>query len=419
MRKIIINGGKPLSGEVAVSGAKNSVVALIPAIILADDIVTLDGVPAISDVDSLVEIMEIMGAKVKRDGETLEIDPRGVKDMPMPFGKINSLRASYYFYGSLLGRFGQAVVGLPGGCDLGPRPIDLHLKAFEAMGASISYEEEAMRLATDGRAMQGAHIYMDTVSVGATINTMLAAVKAQGRTVIENAAREPEIIDVATLLNNMGAHVRGAGTNIITIDGVDRLGGTRHQVIPDRIEAGTYIAMAAAIGEGVRITNVLYEHLDSFISKLEEMGVRMTVDEDAIFVKKQDNLKAISVRTAPYPGFATDLQQPITPLLLTAHGRGSILDTIYEKRVNHVPELARMGADISVLGGKIVYNGPSQLTGAAVKATDLRAGAALVTAGLMAQGRTEITNIEFILRGYANIIEKLTALGADIQLVED
>lgn len=419
MRKIMINGGKPLSGEVAVSGAKNSVVALIPAIILADDIVTLDGVPDISDVDSLVEIMEIMGAKVKRDGETLEIDPRGVKDIPMPFGKINSLRASYYFYGSLLGRFGQAVVGLPGGCDLGPRPIDLHLKAFEAMGASISYEEEAMRLATDGRAMQGAHIYMDTVSVGATINTMLAAVKAQGRTVIENAAREPEIIDVATLLNNMGAHVRGAGTNIITIDGVDRLGGTRHQVIPDRIEAGTYIAMAAAIGEGVRITNVLYEHLDSFISKLEEMGVRMTVDEDAIFVEKQDNLKAISVRTAPYPGFATDLQQPITPLLLTAHGRGSILDTIYEKRVNHVPELARMGADISVLGGKIVYNGPSQLTGAAVKATDLRAGAALVTAGLMAQGRTEITNIEFILRGYANIIEKLTALGADIQLVED
>lgn len=419
MRKIIINGGKPLSGEVAVSGAKNSVVALIPAIILADGVVILDGVPAISDVDSLVEIMEIMGAKVKRDGETLEIDPRGVRDMPMPFGKINSLRASYYFYGSLLGRFGQAVVGLPGGCDLGPRPIDLHLKAFEAMGASISYEAEAMRLATNGQTMQGAHIYMDTVSVGATINTMLAAVKAQGRTVIENAAREPEIIDVATLLNNMGAHVRGAGTNIITIDGVERLGGTRHQVIPDRIEAGTYIAMAAAIGRGVRITNVLYEHLDSFISKLEEMGVRMTVDEDAIFVEKQENLKAISVRTSPYPGFATDLQQPLTPLLLTAHGRGTILDTIYEKRVNHVPELARMGADISVLGGKIVYNGPSQLTGAAVKATDLRAGAALVTAGLMAEGRTEITNIEFILRGYANIIEKLTALGADIQLVED
>ncbi|MFC3932466.1 UDP-N-acetylglucosamine 1-carboxyvinyltransferase [Streptococcus dentapri] len=419
MRKIIINGGKPLSGEVAVSGAKNSVVALIPAIILAEDIVILDGVPAISDVDSLIEIMEIMGAKIKRDGETLEIDPRGVKDMPMPFGKINSLRASYYFYGSLLGRFGQAVVGLPGGCDLGPRPIDLHLKAFEAMGASISYEDEAMRLATAGQAMQGAHIYMDTVSVGATINTMLAAVKAKGRTIIENAAREPEIIDVATLLNNMGARIRGAGTNMVTIDGVDYLGGTRHQVIPDRIEAGTYIAMAAAIGEGIRVTNVLYEHLDSFISKLEEMDVHMTVGEDSIYVEKQEGLKAISIRTAPYPGLATDLQQPLTPLLLSANGRGTIQDTIYEKRVNHVPELARMGADISVLGGQIVYSGPNQLGGAAVKATDLRAGAALVIAGLMAQGTTEITNIEFILRGYANIIEKLTALGADIKLVEE
>ncbi|WP_307975946.1 UDP-N-acetylglucosamine 1-carboxyvinyltransferase [uncultured Streptococcus sp.] len=419
MRKIVINGGKPLSGEVAVSGAKNSVVALIPAIILADDIVTLDGVPAISDVDSLIDIMKIMGASVKRDGETLEIDPRGVKNIPMPYGKINSLRASYYFYGSLLGRFGEATVGLPGGCDLGPRPIDLHLKAFEAMGASVSYEGESMRLATDGQPIHGAHIYMDTVSVGATINTMIAAAKAKGRTVIENAAREPEIIDVATLLNNMGAHIRGAGTDIITIDGVETLKGTRHQVIPDRIEAGTYIAMAAAIGEGVKVTNVLYEHLDSYIAKLEEMGVRMTVEEDAIFVEKQGELKAVSIKTSPYPGFATDLQQPITPLLLTAKGRGSIVDTIYEKRVNHVPELARMGAEISALGGQIVYQGPNELTGAPVKASDLRAGAALVIAGLMAKGRTEITNIEFILRGYSNIIEKLTALGADIELVND
>ncbi|MGT2802464.1 UDP-N-acetylglucosamine 1-carboxyvinyltransferase [Streptococcus henryi] len=419
MRKIIINGGKPLSGEVAVSGAKNSVVALIPAIILADDIVTLDGVPAISDVDSLIDIMVSMGAKVNRDGETLEIDPRGVKDVPMPYGKINSLRASYYFYGSLLGRFGQAVVGLPGGCDLGPRPIDLHLKAFEAMGASISYEGESMRLATDGEPIHGAHIYMDTVSVGATINTMIAAAKAKGRTVIENAAREPEIIDVATLLNNMGAHIRGAGTDVIVIEGVETLHGTRHQVIPDRIEAGTYIAMAAAVGQGIRVTNVLYEHLESYIAKLEEMGVRMTVEEDSIFVEAQENLKAVSVKTSPYPGFATDLQQPITPLLLTAQGRGAIVDTIYEKRVNHVPEMARMGADISVVGSQIVYNGPNQLSGAQVKATDLRAGAALVIAGLMAQGKTEITNIEFILRGYSNIIEKLTALGADIQLVEE
>lgn len=420
MRKIIINGGKKLQGEVTVSGAKNSVVALIPAIILSDGVVTLDGVPAISDVDNLIEIIEVMGGSVKRDGETLEIDPRGVKDMPMPFGKINSLRASYYFYGSLLGRYGQATVGFPGGCDLGPRPIDLHLKAFEAMGASISYESESMRIATDaGQRIQGAHIYMDTVSVGATINTMLAAAKADGRTVIENAAREPEIIDVATLLNNMGARVRGAGTEIITIDGVESLHGTRHQVIPDRIEAGSYIAMAAAIGKGIKIKNVLYEHLESFIAKLEAMGVRMIVEEDAIFVEEQGDLKPIDIKTSPYPGFATDLQQPMTPLLLKASGRGKIIDTIYEKRVNHVPELARMGADIQVLGGQIVYNGPTQLSGVPVKASDLRAGVALVTAGLMADGQTEITNIEFILRGYSNIIEKLSDLGADIRLIED
>ena len=400
MRKIVINGGKPLKGEVAISGAKNSVVALIPATILSDDVVTLDGVPDISDVDSLIEIMEIMGAKVKREGDTLEIDPRGVKNQPMPYGKINSLRASYYFYGSLLSRFGEATVGLPGGCDLGPRPIDLHLKAFEAMGASISYEGEAMRLSTEGEPIHG-------------------ATKAKGRTTIENAAREPEIIDVATLLNNMGAHIRGAGTDIITIEGVDYLHGTRHQVIPDRIEAGTYIALAAAIGEGIRITNVLYEHLESYIAKLEEMGVRMTIEEDAIFVEKQSTLKAVTVKTSPYPGFATDLQQPITPLLLKTEGRGMILDTIYEKRINHVAELARMSADISTVGGRIVYQGPNKLTGTVVKASDLRAGAALVIAGLMAEGRTEITNVEFILRGYSSIIAKLTSLGADIALIEE
>lgn len=402
-----------------ISGAKNSVVALIPATILADDIVTLDGVPDISDVASLIEIMTIMGAKIERKEDSLIIDPRGVKNMPMPFGKINSLRASYYFYGSLLGRYGQATVGLPGGCDLGPRPIDLHLKAFEAMGAAMTMDGSSMKLATDDKPLQGANIYMDTVSVGATINTILAAVKAEGRTVIENAAREPEIIDVVTLLNNMGAHIRGAGTDIIIIDGVPQLHGTRHQVIPDRIEAGTYIALAAAIGEGIQINNVLYEHLESYIAKLEEMGVRMTISEDSIFVEKQTGLKAIQIKTSPYPGFATDLQQPITPLLLTAVGRGRIVDTIYEKRVNHVPELAKMGATISTLNDHIIYEGPNQLTGSSVKATDLRAGAALVIAGLMASGTTEITNVEYILRGYSDIIHKLTQLGADIQLVEE
>ena len=419
MKKIVINGGRPLKGEVTISGAKNSVVALIPATILADDVVTLDGVPDISDVASLIEIMTIMGAKIERKEDSLVIDPRGVKNMPMPFGKINSLRASYYFYGSLLGRYGQATVGLPGGCDLGPRPIDLHLKAFEAMGAAMTMDGSSMKLATDGKPLQGANIYMDTVSVGATINTILAAVKAEGRTVIENAAREPEIIDVVTLLNNMGAHIRGAGTDIIIIDGVPELHGTRHQVIPDRIEAGTYIALAAAIGEGIQINNVLYEHLESYIAKLEEMGVRMTISEDSIFVEKQTGLKAIQIKTSPYPGFATDLQQPITPLLLTAAGRGRIVDTIYEKRVNHVPELAKMGATISTLNDHIIYEGPNQLTGSSVKATDLRAGAALVIAGLMASGTTEITNVEYILRGYSDIIHKLTQLGADIQLVEE
>ena len=419
MKKIVIHGGRPLKGEVTINGAKNSVVALIPAVILADDIVTLDGVPDISDVDSLIDIMIAMGASVTRSEDSLTIDPRGIQNVPMPYGKINSLRASYYFYGSLLGRYGEATVGLPGGCDLGPRPIDLHLKAFEAMGAKMTMDGNYMNLSTGGQQLKGASIYMDTVSVGATINTMLAAVKAKGRTIIENAAREPEIIDVATLLNNMGAHIRGAGTDIITIEGVPHLHGTRHQVIPDRIEAGTYISLAAAIGQGIQINNVLYEHLESFIAKLEEMGVRMTVSEDSIFVEEQQNLRAINIKTSPYPGFATDLQQPITPLLLTANGYGKITDTIYEKRVNHVAELAKMAGKISTSSDQIVYEGPNQLQGAQVKATDLRAGAALVIAGLMAQGKTEITNIEFILRGYSNIIEKLKSLGADIQLIEE
>ena len=419
MKKIVIHGGRPLKGEVTINGAKNSVVALIPAVILADDIVTLDGVPDISDVDSLIDIMIAMGASVTRSEDSLTIDPRGIQNVPMPYGKINSLRASYYFYGSLLGRYGEATVGLPGGCDLGPRPIDLHLKAFEAMGAKMTMDGNYMNLSTGGQPLKGTSIYMDTVSVGATINTMLAAVKAKGRTIIENAAREPESIDVATLLNNMGAHIRGAGTDIITIEGVLHLHGTRHQVIPDRIEAGTYIALAAAIGQGIQINNVLYEHLESFIAKLEEMGVRMTVSEDSIFVEEQQNLRAINIKTSPYPGFATDLQQPITPLLLTANGHGKITDTIYEKRVNHVAELAKMAGKISTSSDQIVYEGPNQLQGAQVKATDLRAGAALVIAGLMAQGKTEITNIEFILRGYSNIIEKLTNLGADIQLIKE
>ncbi|MGM9885877.1 MAG: UDP-N-acetylglucosamine 1-carboxyvinyltransferase [Lactococcus sp.] len=421
MRKIVINGGNRISGKVTISGAKNSVVALIPATILANDVVTLEGVPDISDVTSLIDIMEVMGAKIERDVEAgvLVIDTRDVKSMPLPYGKINSLRASYYFNGALLGRFGRATVGLPGGCDLGPRPIDLHIKAFEALGAEMSFLENAMHLEAKKDSLFGTTIYMDMVSVGATINTMLAASTAEGMTIIENAAREPEIIDVATLLNNMGAKVRGAGTDVIRIQGTKKLHGARHTVIPDRIEAGTYLALAAAIGDGVIVDNVIFEHLDSFIAKLEEMGVRMTIREDSIEVHKSENLKAVNIKTVPYPGFATDLQQPITPLLLSTNGRGWIMDTIYEKRVNHVPEMARMGAKISVINDKIVYDAPNQLTGTQVKATDLRAGAGLVVAGAIASGTTTISNIDFILRGYDSIIEKMTALGVDIKLIEE
>lgn len=419
MKKIIIEGNRPLTGEVTISGAKNSAVALIPAAILADSPVILEGVPDIQDVHSLIEILEIMGAKIHFSQNILEIDPRGIVSVPMPSGKINSLRASYYFMGALLGKFGEAVVGLPGGCYLGPRPIDLHVKGFEALGVSVNNEHGAMYLRTDQQGLQGNRIFMDVVSVGATINVMLAAIKAKGQTVIENAAREPEIIDVATLLNNMGAKVRGAGTDVIRIEGVDKLHGCRHFMIPDRIEAGTYLALAAAAGNGVKIKNVIYEHLESFIAKLQEMGVNMTIREDEIEVFPSKVLKAVNVMTYPYPGFATDLQQPLTSLLLMTKGTAEITDTIYAKRVNHVPELARMGADISVEGNLIITNGPNKLHGTEVVASDLRAGACLVIAGLMAEGTTTIYNVEYILRGYDHIIEKLTALGAEIQMVEE
>lgn len=420
MKKIVINGARPLEGEITISGAKNSAVALIPAAILADSPVTLEGVPDIKDVHSLIEILEIMGAKVSFENNTMEIDPTGLVSVPMPSGKINSLRASYYFMGALLGKFGEGVVGLPGGCYLGPRPIDLHVKGFEALGATVNNEHGAMYLRSE-EGLTGTRIFMDMVSIGATINVMLAAVKAKGRTIIENAAREPEIIDVATLLNNMGANIRGAGTNEIRIEGVTELHGCHHSIIPDRIEAGTYLAIAAACGtgKGIKVRNVIYEHLESFIAKLDEMGVKMTIEEDVITVHPSPDLKMANVKTYPYPGFATDLQQPITPLLLKATGTGEIIDTIYSKRVNHIPELVRMGADATVEGNMIIVNGPAKLHGAEVVASDLRAGACLVTAGLMAEGTTTIFNVDYILRGYDHIIEKLTALGADIQMIKE
>lgn len=419
MKKIVIKGNRPLAGEVTISGAKNSAVALIPAAILADSPVILEGVPDIQDVHSLIEILEIMGATVHFSNNILEIDPREVVSIPMPHGKINSLRASYYFMGTLLGKFGEAVVGLPGGCYLGPRPIDLHVKGFEALGAEVTNEHGAMYLRTENKGLRGNRIFMDVVSVGATINVMLAAVKAKGQTVIENAAREPEIIDVATLLNNMGAKVRGAGTDVIRIEGVETLHGCRHFMIPDRIEAGTYLALAAAVGNGIKVKNVIFEHLESFIAKLQEIGVHMKISEDEIEVYPSKKLKPANIMTYPYPGFATDLQQPLTALLLMTTGTSEIIDTIYAKRVNHVPELARMGADITVEGNMIIVNGPNKLHGTEVVASDLRAGACLVIAGLLAEGTTTIYNVDYILRGYDHIIEKLTALGASIEMIEE
>ena len=419
MKKLLVRGGKPLNGEITINGAKNSVVALIPTAVLADSEVVLEGVPDINDVYSLLEILEDFNVKTHFADGVLRIDPTNMVSIPMPTGKIQSLRASYYFMGATLSKFGEGVIGLPGGCFLGPRPIDQHIKAFRALGADVKEEFGVVTLATDEDGLQGSRIYMDVVSVGATINAIIGSVKAKGRTVIENAAREPEIIDVVTLLNKMGANIRGAGTSEIRIEGVTELKGTTHTIIPDRIEAGTYISAAVAMGEEVRINNVIYEHIESFIAKLDEMGAKMEIGEDYIIVHKSDNLRMVDVKTLPYPGFATDLQQPFTPLMLLTHGEGTIIDTIYPQRVKHIPELMRMGANIKVDGDIIRLKGPNTLTGVPVKASDLRAGACLIIAGLIADGETEITGVENILRGYANIVAKLQSLGADIEMVEE
>lgn len=419
MIKLVINGGRPLSGEVTISGAKNSTVALIPAAILADSPVTLEGVPDIQDVHSLIEILHEMNVKTEFTGSTLVIDPTEMVNVPMPSGKIQSLRASYYFMGALLSKFGEGVVGLPGGCFLGPRPIDQHLKGFRALGAEVENEMGAMYLKTEEAGLQGSRIYFDVVTIGATINVMLAAVKAKGRTIIENAAREPEIIDVATLLNNMGAKIRGAGTDMIRIDGVDELHGCRHTIIPDRIEAGTYLSIAAAAGTDVLVKNVIVEHVDGLLAKLEEMGVPMEVGEDSVRITQADQpLKPVSIKTLPYPGFATDLQQPLTPLLMLASGESVVMDSIYPKRTKHIPELNRMGANARIESDVILIEGGHPLKGEAVTASDLRAGACLVNAGLIAEGETVISGVDNILRGYAGIVAKLRALGADIKMIE-
>lgn len=412
MQKLLIEGGPLLNGKVRISGAKNSAVALLPAAILADSKVIIEGLPDISDVETLSQLLEEIGGFVAKKGNTLHIDPTQMTAMPLPNGKVKKLRASYYFMGAMLGRFKEAVIGLPGGCYLGPRPIDQHIKGFEALGATVTNEQGAIYLRADE--LRGARIYLDVVSVGATINIMLAAVKAKGKTIIENAAREPEIIDVATLLTSMGAKIKGAGTDMIRIEGVEELTGCMHTIIPDRIEAGTYTIMAAAQGEKVLIDNVIPQHLESLLAKLREMGVSIEEGEEQLLITRSERLKSVDIKTLVHPGFPTDLQQPFTSLLTRAEGTGIVTDTIYAARFKHIDELRRMNANIKVEGSSAIIQGPTPLEGARVKATDLRAGAALVVAGLMAEGITEITGLEHIDRGYANLTEKLTSLGAKI-----
>ncbi|MBB5174100.1 UDP-N-acetylglucosamine 1-carboxyvinyltransferase [Texcoconibacillus texcoconensis] len=412
MEKLLIEGGHPLEGMVTVSGAKNSAVALIPAAILADSPVTIDHLPEISDVEILADLLEDIGGKTKLEDDTLRVYPENMFPMPLPNGKVKMLRASYYMMGAMLGKFNKAVIGLPGGCNLGPRPIDQHIKGFEALGAKVTNEHGAMYLQAEE--LTGARIYLDVVSVGATINIMLAAVKAKGRTVIENAAKEPEIIDVATLLTSMGARIKGAGTNVIRIDGVDELSGCRHTLIPDRIEAGTYMIAAAAKGREIVIDNVIPDHVESLTAKLREMGTHIEVGLDQITIRTPEQFEPVDVKTLVYPGFPTDLQQPFTSLLTRAKGTGIITDTIYDARFKHLDELRRMGADIKLEGRSALVNGNQSLHGSAVRASDLRAGAALVVAGLMAEGVTEITGVDHIDRGYDSFEEKLRNLGANI-----
>ncbi|MGG3803619.1 UDP-N-acetylglucosamine 1-carboxyvinyltransferase [Metabacillus fastidiosus] len=413
MEKLNIAGGDLLSGTVNISGAKNSAVALIPATILADSPVTIEGLPNISDVHTLGNLLEEIGGKVIFSNNEMIIDPSAMISMPLPNGKVKALRASYYLMGAMLGRFKKAVIGLPGGCHLGPRPIDQHIKGFEALGAQVTNEQGAIYLRAEE--LRGARIYLDVVSVGATINIMLAAVLAKGQTIIENAAKEPEIIDVATLLSSMGAKIKGAGTDVIRIDGVESLHGCKHSIIPDRIEAGTYMIIGAAMGKEVIIDNVIPLHLESLIAKFREMGIHVeTSDDKILIIGGQKELKAVDIKTLVYPGFPTDLQQPFTSLLTKATGTSVVTDTIYSARFKHIDELRRMGAEIKVEGRSAIITGPTPLQGAKVKASDLRAGAALVCAGLMAEGVTEITGLDHIDRGYSELEEKLLGIGATI-----
>ena len=416
MKQIKIQGGNKLSGTIKISGAKNSAVALIPASILADDVVKIDNVPNISDIEALNEILEFLGAKVTIEDGLMTINPKNIKNKEIPKDVSSKLRASYYFMSALLGKYKYVEMYFPGGCKIGARPIDQTLKGFKALGATIEEKDNKFKITAEE--LIGGYVYLDMPSVGATINTMLVAVKAKGTTIIENAAKEPEIVNVATFLNNMGAKITGAGTSEIRIKGVESLKGCFTEVIPDRIETGTYIIAGALLGENLKIDNIIPDHVESLTLKLKEMGVDIKIGNNYAIVNACSDLKHVNLRTLGYPGFPTDLQQPITTLLTQCRGLSILEETIYENRFQNVPYLNKMGANIKIVGKKIRIKGPTKLKGKKVVATDLRAGACLVLAGLAAQGKTTITNIEHVLRGYENIIEKLTNVGAKISLEE-
>jgi UDP-N-acetylglucosamine 1-carboxyvinyltransferase len=414
MEKFIIEGGYPLKGKVSISGFKNAAVAIIPAAIVAGDKCTIENLPNIKDVEVLGEMLQELGADVAFDSEakTMHIDSSKIQECYAPYEMAKKLRASYYLLGAALGRFKKARVAYPGGCDIGTRPIDQHIKGFEALGAKVTIDHGIVHV--EAEELVGAEIYLDVVSVGATINIMLAACRAKGTTIIDNAAKEPHVVDVANFLNSMGADIRGAGTDVIKIHGVDEMKGCTYSVIPDQIEAGTFMIIAAATRGDVIVDNVIPKHLDPITAKLREMGLEIEENGESIRVFGNGRPKKCNIKTLVYPGFPTDLQQPMSALLTQARGTSIVTETIYEGRFKHVDELKRMGAKIKVEGRVAVVEGIERLSGAAVSATDLRAGAALIVAGLMAEGATEIENIHYIDRGYENIEQKLVSLGARI-----
>lgn len=419
MEKFVVNGGKPLFGEVNISGAKNAAVAIIPAVILCDEPCQIENIPNISDVSLISRILQQLGANVRRiNKSSLYIDPTHIRTCNATNELIRGMRASYYLLGALLGKYGNAKVALPGGCNFGVRPIDQHLKGFEALGAETRLVDGAIIEAKCETKLVGTHIYLDVVSVGATMNIMLAACKAEGQTIIENAAKEPHIVDLANFLNSMGADIRGAGTDVIKVRGVDYLHGVTYSIIPDQIEAGTYMCAAAATRGCITVNNITPKHLDSITVKLREMGVKITEYDESIKVDATVKpLKRCNIKTMPHPGFPTDCQPQFTALLMSVPGTSIVNENVWDNRYQYISQLVNMGAQISVEGRLAIIEGGAPLTAAPVKATDLRAGAAMIIAALQVKGTTEISNIQLIERGYENVIEKFKALGADIKKV--